>query len=143
MKLQKMLITSLLAVAISTPAFAEKAPTTELAAPLIELIPAFKKVRTELNLDEKQSKTVDNWMKEAPAKKEELRQEVITVRNELREALINRDPRATRDALKLKLESANRRLIEMQSLCARMLHNTLNKEQYKKVIEQYRTASKS
>ncbi len=143
MKIKHILIPSVLAAALSTPALADKLPTAELASPLIELIPAFKEVRTELKLDEKQSKTVDAWMAEAPAKKKELRQNVLMARSELREALIRRESRIKRDELKLKLEEANRKVIELESLCARMLHTTLTKEQYAKVIAQYRTSVKS
>ena len=143
MTFKKVLISSLLAVALTVPAMADKASTAELASPLIELIPAFKTVRAELKLDEEQNKTVDAWMAEAPAKKAELKQIVLAARSDLREALINRDSRVKRDALKTKLEEANRRVIEMESLCARMLHNTLTKEQYTKVVAQYREAAKS
>jgi len=143
MNIKSLLITSLLTITLATPAFAEKAPTTELASPLIELIPAFKQVRAELKLNEEQNKAVDAWMASAPIKKEELKQQVVSVRSELREALINRDSRAKRDELKTKLEQATRRVIEMESLCARMLHNTLNKEQYEKVVAQYRNSAKS
>ena len=143
MKIKTLVISSLLAVALSAPVFGEKLSTAELATPLIELVPAFKKVRSELKLDEKQNKAVDAWMAEAPAKKAELKQSVLMARSELREALINRDTRIKRDALKTKLENANRKVIEMESLCARMLHTTLNEEQYAKVVAQYRASVKS
>jgi len=143
MKIQQIFILSLFIASLSTPAFAEKISTAELAQPLIELIPAFKKVRDDLKLDEKQSKTIDAWMAEAPAKKSELKKNVVVARSALREAMINRDSRVTRDNLKASLEQANRRVIEMESLCARMLYKTLTKEQYAKVIAQYRDSVKS
>lgn len=143
MKIKQILISTLLATTLSTPALAEKLSTAELATPLIELIPAFKKVRADLKLDETQSKTVDSWMAEAPAKKAELKQKLLAARSALREALISRDSRVKRDELKQGLEEANRKAIEMESLCARMLHKTLTKEQYAKVIAQYRELAKS
>ena len=142
MKITKLVVTSLLAVALSAPALAEKLSTAELATPLIELVPAFKKVRSELKLNEKQNKAVDAWMAEAPAKKAELKQNVLMARSELREALISRDSRAKRDELKDKLADANRKVIEMESLCARMLYTTLDEEQYTIVVAQYRDTVK-
>ena len=143
MKIKQLFISSLLAVALTAPALADKMPMDELASPLIELIPAFKKVRADLKLDEKQNKAVDAWMAEAPAKKKELKQKVLVIRAELREALLNRETRTKRDALKGELEQATSRVIEMQSLCARMLHKTLTKEQYAKVVAQYKESAKS
>lgn len=142
MNISKIFISSLLAVALSAPALADKLSTAELATPLIELIPAFKKVRSELKLNDKQSKTIDAWMAEAPAKKAELKQDVLMARSELREALINRDTRVKRDELKADLENASRKVIEMESLCARMLHTTLDEEQYTIVVAQYRDTVK-
>ncbi|MCF6194092.1 MAG: hypothetical protein L3J46_07145 [Kangiellaceae bacterium] len=143
MKIKQLFISSLLVASLSAPAFADEIAMDELASPLITLIPAFKKVRDDLKLDEKQNKTVDAWMTEAPAKKKNLKKEVLAIRAELRAAILNRDTRTKRDALKVKLGQATSRVIEMQSLCARMLHNTLTKEQYAKVVAQYKDSSKS
>ena len=74
MKTRQILIPLLITAVLSAaPAIAKNADTSELAAPIIELMPAFKKVRAELNLEEKQAKTIDTWMAEAPTKKMELK----------------------------------------------------------------------
>jgi len=138
MNIPFILIPLLLTFALSTPAMAEKANTSELASPIIELMPAFKKVRDALKLEEKQAKEIEAWMAEAPAKKKELKQDVLAIRAELRDSLINRDSRIKREELKFKLSEANRRIIEMQSLCARMLHNTLTDKQYGQVVAEYK-----
>jgi len=101
-------------------------------------MPAFKEVRDQLKLNDEQAKTIDAWLAEAPKKKKELKLEVIAVRSELREALLSRDSRIKRDALKTKLNDANSRLIEMSSLCARMLTKTLSKEQYSMIVDKYK-----
>ena len=149
MTIKHIFITSLLTIALSAPAMAEESATTnkvdtsELSAPLIELMPAFKKVRKELMLDEEQAKAIDAWMNAAPAKKQELKENIVAVRAELRDALITRATRIKREELKFNLSEANRRLIELQSLCARMLHKTLTKEQYAKVVDTYKQSGKS
>ncbi len=133
----KIFVASVLAVALSAPAVA-KDTQDRLASPIIKLMPAFKEVREALKLNDEQAKTIDAWMAEAPAKRKKANQEVIAIRAELREALISRDDRAKRDAIKTKLNEANNNLIVMSSLCARMLHNTLTKEQYAQVVTQYK-----
>lgn len=137
MTIKKIFVASVLAVALTAPAFA-KDNTDQLATPIIKLIPAFKEIRDELKLNDEQAKTIDAWIAEVPAKRKEVMQDVFAVRAELREAILNRDDRATRDALKIKLNKANDSLIVMSSLCARMLHKTLTKEQYAKVVAQYK-----
>jgi len=137
MKLNKLLLPSLLAITLSTPLLAQ-----EIASPIVTLMPSLMEIRNELKLDEKQAKTVDAWIENAPAKRAEHEQKVIEIRAELREAIINRDSRVKRDALKVKLNEANNRLIELSSICARQLHNTLSKEQYSMVVDQYKKMNK-
>lgn len=144
MKLQRALITSLLALVLTAPAMAEKAAanTAVLADPIVSLMPSFKALRDELKLDAKQSETIDTWVASAPNKYKELEQEAVAVRAELSEALLTRASRFDREQLKFKLSEANRRLIEMKSLCVRMLNNTLTEEQYNKVVEHYKASLK-
>ena len=84
MTIKHIFITSLLSIALTAPAMAEepastkKVDTSELAAPLIKLIPAFKKVREELKLNEEQTKAIDAWMSAAPAKKQELKENIFS-----------------------------------------------------------------
>lgn len=137
---KKLLIPAIVLIALSAPAtvMADNSNTAELAEPLIKLMPALKKIRAELNLNEKQNTVIKSWMTQAPAKKAELKQKVVAARAELREALLNRDSRIARDDLKKNLALANRKVIEMQSLCARMLYTTLTKQQYAKVVAQFK-----
>ena len=143
MKIKQLFISSLLAVSLSAPALADEMSMDELSSPIISLMPALKEIRADLKLDEKQIKAVDAWLAEAPGKKKEQNIKVLKVRAELREALLNRDPRTKRDALKVELEKATSKVIEMQSLCARTLNKALTKEQYAKVVAQYRKMAKS
>jgi hypothetical protein len=141
MKMIPMIATMLLAVSFALPMSAN-ADNRELAAPVIELMPHLKKLRTDLNLNDDQNKVIDNWLAEAPIKRKELEAQTIEVRAKLREALLNRDERMVRDRLKKELQEMNTRLIEMRSLCARMLHDTLTDEQYTKVVDSYRKEHK-
>lgn len=144
MKFQQAIITSLLALVLAAPAMAEKAAAnaTVLADPIVSLMPSFKALRDELKLNEEQAKTIDTWTTNAPQKYKELEQEAVAIRAELQEALLTRASRFDREQLKFKYSEANRRLIEMKSLCVRMLNNTLTEEQFNKVVEHYKTAQK-
>ena len=143
MKFSKLLIASSLVVAIALPVSAIAAPErNELGAPIIELMPHFKKMRDTLNLNEEQNNVIDAWIAEAPKKRRALEQETIEVRTQLREALLNRDDRLQREELKTILNAKNNRLVEMRSLCARMLHKTLSANQYAKVVDAYKASLK-
>ena len=137
MKIAHLIATSILAASFAFPV-ASVADNRELAAPVIELMPHLKKLRTELELDDAQNAVIDNWLAEAPIKRKELEAQTIEVRAKLRDALLNRDERMVRDRLKKELQEMNTRLIEMRSLCARMLHTTLTDDQYAKVADSYR-----
>jgi predicted transcriptional regulator len=140
MKLNNILITSMFAIILSAPAVAENMGKNELAEPIVKLMPHIKAVRDELKLTAEQSSTIDSWLAEAPKKRKTLEQEVLNIRSELRVSLLNREGRMKREELKTRLSAANTRLIEMSSLCARMLHNTLTKAQYAKVVKHYQDA---
>jgi len=137
MKPTHILAATLLSVSIALPV-SSYADNRELAAPVIELMPHLKQLRPTLNLTDAQNTVIDNWLAEAPAKRKELEAQTLAVRNKLRDALLNRDDRMVRDRLKKELQEMNTRLIEMRSLCARMLHDTLTDEQYAKVADRYK-----
>ncbi len=141
MKINKLLIPSLLALTLSAPVLAKGTSSTELASPIVSLMPALVEIRNELNLDDKQDKSIDAWLASAPAKKKEHQQQVLAIRAELRKAIINRDSRVKRDELKTQLNEANTRLIELSSICTRHLHSTLSNEQYAQVVAQYKKSN--
>ena len=145
MKFSKLLTASALTFALALPMAASAASDCdcpELGQPIIELMPHFKKLRTDLQLNASQDKVIDAWMAEAPKKRNELMQEAVKVRHELREALLNRDDRLRREDLKAQLNGKLNRVTEMRSLCARMLHKTLTTEQYQQVVDAYKASLK-
>lgn len=77
-------------------------------------------------------------MAEAPAKRKQLEQETLAIRAELREAILKPEIRIRRDALKKELAEKQTRLIEMRSLCTRMLRDTISAELFDKVVSTYR-----
>jgi hypothetical protein len=112
-----------------------------LAAPIVELMPHVKQLMTELNLNAEQVATLDSWLADAPAKRKALEAEAAAVREQLREAILNGESRLKREQLKNALAAKETRLIEMRSLCTRMLRNTLTPEQFDRVVAQYRASS--
>ncbi|MCK5725816.1 MAG: hypothetical protein KAH22_03195 [Thiotrichaceae bacterium] len=137
MKLSYALIISSLLISLSAPTIGKDAEQSDLAKPIVGLMKHFKAVRENLKLKDKQNIIIDNWMEQAPKRRTELEEEILELREKLSEAIVNRDTRIKRDALKQKLSEANIRLIEATSLCARMLHNTLTKEQYAIIVKHY------
>jgi hypothetical protein len=112
-----------------------------LAAPIVELMPHVKQLRAELDLTAEQNATLDSWLAEAPAKRQALEAETIAVRKQLREAILNGESRLRREELKKELAAKETRLIEMRSLCTRMLRDTLTQDQFARVVARYRDSS--
>lgn len=137
MKIKHIIISSALALIVATP-FTAVADTSELGAPIVQLMPHFKEIRAQLNLNTDQNTTIDDWLAAAPAKRKAMENETIAVRQQLRDAILDGAPRIKREALKGQLAEKQTRLIEMRSLCTRMLRDTLNKEQFSKVVKNYR-----
>lgn len=145
MPFSKLLTLSALTLALSAPmtvSASNDCDCPELGQPIIELMPHFKKLRTDLQLNASQDKVVDAWLAEAPKKRKELMQEAMEVKAELREALLTRADRLKREDLKAELNGKMNRIIEMRSLCARMLHKTLTEEQYRSVVDAYKASLK-
>ncbi len=137
MKFGKIAMSSIVAIAIAMPSFVS-AQEIDLGTPIVALMPHLKKLRPELNLNDQQNATIDNWLAEAPAKRKEIESEVIGLREQLRDAILDGSERIHREGLKKQLADKSTRLIEMRSLCTRMLRNTLNEEQFAKVVDSYR-----
>ena len=137
MKISKITLLSVITLVLAFPSFAI-AEEINLGTPIVKLMPHLKKLQPELNLNEKQITTIDNWVAKAPAKRKALESEVIVIRMQLRDAILDDAERITREKLKVQLAEKNTRLIEMRSLCTRMLRNTLNKAQFDKVVASYR-----
>lgn len=137
MKFNKIAMSSIIAIAIVFPSFVS-AEEINLGTPIVALMPHLKKLRTELDLNKQQKATIDNWIAEAPAKRKVMESEVIALRKQLRDAILDGSERIHREGLKKQLAEKNTRLIEMRSLCTRMLRNTLNEEQFGKVVASYR-----
>jgi hypothetical protein len=137
MKFSKIAMSSIVAIAIAMPSFVS-AQEIDLGTPIVTLMPHLKKLRTELDLNDQQNATIDNWLAGAPAKRKEIESEVIAIRMQLRDAILDGSERIHREELKKQLAEKNTRLIEMRSLCTRMLRNTLNEEQFAKVVDSYR-----
>jgi hypothetical protein len=119
---------------------AANAAKDDLGAPIVELMPHFKALRADLNLNAEQNATIDAWIAEAPTKRAEMEEEMRVIRSELRDAILNGDSRLRREELKQQLAAKELRLVEMRSLCARMLRTTLDQEQYARVVARYRAA---
>jgi len=137
---RRTLIAAALVAGFSLPVASMAADRSELPTPIVELMPHVQKLGGELNLTAEQKKALDAWMAEAPAKREALEDEYLAIRAELREAILNRDDRLKREGLIAHLAEKNKQLIQMRSLCARMLNETLNDEQYRKVVESYKSS---
>jgi len=136
MKLRRLAAGTVLALLLTSP-LAASAEQCDLGEPIISLMPHVVAMRAELGLNAKQNQILDAWLAEAPKKRKAMQADICATKAKLREALLYRAPRLARERLKKELAYKEARVIEMRSLCARMLHSTLSPEQYKKVVGAY------
>ena len=136
MKTPVFVIGALLAIGLSLPMLAN-AENGELGPPIIELMPHVKKLAAELDLNAEQQSKLAAWKADAPLKRKALEAETLKTRTRLREAILQGADRMQREQLKRQLAAQQTRLIEMRSLCARMLRQTLTAEQFEKVVASY------
>lgn len=122
------------AIGLALPLSAAADTRDELGVPFVELMPHVKKLRAELNLSAGQQARLDAWSAQAPEKRRELEAGTLKVREDLRTAILNGEGRLRREALKKTLAAKQTRLIEMRSLCTRMLRQTLTEEPFAKVV---------
>ncbi|MFP4295064.1 MAG: hypothetical protein ACLFQH_04460 [Halothiobacillaceae bacterium] len=132
------LIATALLAGFTLPVSSMASDRSELPTPIVELMPHVQKLSDQLDLNAEQKKALDAWMADAPARREALEEEYLTIRAELREAILDRDDRLKRERLIAHLAEKDKQLTQMRSLCARMLEQTLNDEQYRQVVESYK-----
>jgi len=137
MSLRHIVLASLLSAAVAFP-MTTLAAEPQLAEPVVQLMPHVKKLRDSLDLNAEQDKVLDNWMAEAPLKRKAMEAEARQLRQQMREAILNNESRLVREEIKAQIAEKELRLIEMRALCTRMLRNTLNEEQFAKVLASYR-----
>lgn len=137
MKLPVFIVALLLSAGLCIPLHAT-ADTAELGAPIVELMPHFEKLAAELGLTAEQRATIDAWVAEAPLKRKQMEAETVALRAQLRDAILDGADRMTRENLKKELAAKQTRLIEMRSLCTRMLRQTLTADQFARVVASYR-----
>ena len=70
---------ALLAASLALPAFAA-AERNQLGEPVVALMPHVKAMRADLGLNEQQNSTLDNWIAEAPARRQQLEGETLAER---------------------------------------------------------------
>lgn len=138
MKLPAFAIGSILALGLALPPAVNA--TDELGAPIVELMPHVKTLAAELQLSPEQRARIDAWAAEAPVKRRQLEAETRALRQQLRDAILDGADRLTREDLKQQLAAKQTRLIEMRSLCTRMLRDTLDDAQFARVVASYRAS---
>lgn len=136
MKLPVIIIGSLLGACLAVP-FVASADRTQLGEPIVELMPHVKELRAQLGLTARQVATLDAWIVAAPARRRALETEALRTRQALRDAILAGADRMTHDDLKSRLAATQTRLVEMRSLCVRMLRQTLNEDQFARVVARY------
>lgn len=132
MKIRKLLASALLLSTLTA------APAVSAADPVVELMGIVTEMRSELSLNPEQNARLDNWIAEAPAKRRQLEAEARGLRIELRDNILLGLSNFERQQLKAKLAEKEMLLIEMRNVCTNFLRDTLDADDFKRVVETYR-----
>lgn len=114
-----------------------QAAETQLAEPIVKLMPHVTQMRDSLGLDLDQNRVLDNWLASAPTTRRQLEDEARMLRARLREAIILDQDFLVRKDLEKRLAINETHQIELRILCVRMLRETLDPEQFSRVIAAY------
>ncbi|MGB0720990.1 MAG: hypothetical protein ACPGU7_01230 [Gammaproteobacteria bacterium] len=132
MKIRNLVVSAFLLSSLSG------APTVMAADPVVALMGIVTDMRGELSLSDEQNAKLDNWIAEAPAKREALEREARQLRIELRDNILLGLSRFEREQLKSRLAEKEMLLIEMRSICTNFLRDTLSEDDFKRVVDSYR-----
>jgi hypothetical protein len=139
MRMKTMLAALPLALSLTLPSGAASAAVEcDIAAPIIELMPALESLGSALNLSAEQSTKIRGWVAEHRPARQSAEQTVRDARAALRDAILNGEPQPRIPQLTELVAQRDRILLEIRNEGALMLRNVLNKEQYERVVQRYR-----
>lgn len=131
--MKKILLGTVLALAVAMPAFAQD--TSELSSPIVLFTPVIMKNADALELTEAQRGDLKEWLATMPAAREAVEAEAVAVRAALREAIIAGAPVPEREALADTVGALETKLVMMRSGCVDYWREKLTADQFAKLVE--------
>lgn len=107
------------------------------AIPVVELMPLTMKHEADLKLSAEQIKALDDYRKQAMPGRVAVQKKILSLRGELRMALLDNKPQADREALMQQIAAAEVEHFQGRNRCVEALRKMLSAEQFAQLSKLY------
>lgn len=107
------------------------------AIPLVELMPLTMKHEADLKLTAEQIKALDDYRKQAMPGRVAVQKKILSLRGELRLAMLDNKPQADREALMKQIVDAEVEHFQGRNRCVEALRKIMNAEQFAQLSRLY------
>lgn len=107
------------------------------AIPVVELMPLTLKHEAELKLTAEQIQALDDYRKQAMPGRLALQKKILTLRGELRMAMLDNKPKADREALMKQIAEAEVEHFKGRERCVEALRKIMSAEQFTQISQLY------
>ena len=109
----------------------------DAAMPIVEFMPLLVSYEKELNLTPAQVQAITEYRKTAMPVRVALQKNLLALRANLRQAILDNAPAAQRDALMQKINHTEMMHMQARNRCADFVRTTLTPEQFAKLVKLY------
>jgi hypothetical protein len=129
--------TLMLALLLGSGLAAAKSVPGDGAIPVVELMPLTMKHEADLKLTTEQIQALDGYRKQAMPGRVALQKKILTLRGELRMAILDNKPTADREALMKQIADAEVEHFKGRERCVEALRKIMSAEQFTQISKLY------
>jgi Spy/CpxP family protein refolding chaperone len=107
------------------------------AMPVVELMPLTMRYEVDLKLTPEQIKALDDYRKQAMPGRVAVQKKILSLRGELRMAILDNKPQADREALMKQIADAEVEHFQGRNRCVEALRKLLTAEQFAQLSKLY------
>ena len=126
-----------LALVLATGLVMAKNVPGDAAIPVVELMPLTMRYEADLKLSPEQIKALDDYRKQAMPVRMGVQKKIVSLRGELRLAILADKSRAERDELMQQIAAAEVEHFQGRDRCVEHLRKTLSTEQFAQLTKLY------
>jgi hypothetical protein len=126
-----------LALVLGSCLAAAKSVPGDGASPVVELMPLTMKYEADLKLTAEQIKSLDDYRKQAMPGRVAVQKKILSLRGELRLAILDNKPAADREALMKQIADAEIEHFKGRDRCVEALRKIMSAEQFTQLSKLY------
>ncbi len=126
-----------LALVVASGFSAAKSVPGDAAIPVVELMPLTMKHEADLQLTPEQIKALDDYRKQAMPGRVVVQKKILSLRGELRMAILDNKPQAEREALMKQIADAEVEHFQGRNRCVEALRKIMSAEQFARLSKLY------